>query len=79
MVIVISDLADYTTLAEAQVYFRENGSSLDAKAKADLDQLVSATSGVTGYVIEIAGYASSDGGAKHNQKLSDERAISVVN
>ena len=74
----VSDLADYTTLAETQVYFRENGSSLDAKAKADLDQLVSSTSGATGYLIEIAGYASSDGGAKHNQKLSDERAISVV-
>ena len=75
----VSDLADYTTLTEAQVYFRENGSTLDAKSKADLDQLVSATSGVTGYVIEIAGYASSDGGAKYNQKLSEARAASVVN
>lgn len=74
----VSDLADYTTLAETQIYFRENGSGLDAKAKSDLDQLVSSTSGATGYIIEIAGYASSDGGAKHNQKLSDERAISVV-
>jgi len=75
----VSDLADYATLTETQVYFRENGSSLDAKSKADLDQLVSATSGVTGYVIEIAGYASSDGGAKYNQKLSEQRAASVVN
>jgi outer membrane protein OmpA-like peptidoglycan-associated protein len=74
----VSDLADYTTLAETQVYFRQNGSSLDAKAKADLDQLVSSTSSATGYMIEIAGYASSDGGTKYNQKLSDERAISVV-
>jgi len=74
----VSDLADYTTLAETQVYFRQNGSSLDAKAKADLDQLVSSTSSATGYLIEIAGYASSDGETKYNQKLSDERAISVV-
>ena len=74
----VSDLADYTTLTEAQVYFRENGSSLDAKGKADLDQLVSSTSSSTGYVIEIAGYASSDGSSKYNQKLSEERATSVV-
>ena len=74
----VSDLADYTTLTEAQVYFRENGSTLDAKGKADLDQLVSSTSGVTGYVIEIAGYTSSTGSAKYNQKLSEDRAASVV-
>ena len=74
----VSDLNDYSTLAEAQVYFREGGSSLDAKGKADLDQLVSSTSGATGYLIEIAGYASSDGSAKYNQKLSEERAASVV-
>ncbi len=74
----VSDLADYTALTEAQVYFRENGSSLDAKGKADLDQLVSSTSSSTGYVIEIAGYASSDGSSKYNQKLSEERATSVV-
>ena len=75
----VSDLNDYSTLAEAQVYFRENGSSLDAKGKAELDQLVSSTSGANGYLIEISGYASSDGSAKYNQKLSEERAASVVN
>ncbi len=74
----VSDLGEYTTLTEALVYFRENGSALDAKAKADLDQLVSSTSGVTGYVIEIAGYTSSTGSARYNQKLSEERAASVV-
>jgi outer membrane protein OmpA-like peptidoglycan-associated protein len=74
----ISDLADYTTLTEAQLYFPENGSTLNAKSKADLDQLVSSASGATGYVIEIAGYTSSTGSAKYNQKLSDERAAAVV-
>ncbi len=74
----VSNLADYTTLTEAQVYFRENSSTLDAKSKADLDQLVSSSSGATGYLIEITGYTSSDGSAKFNQKLSEERAASVV-
>jgi outer membrane protein OmpA-like peptidoglycan-associated protein len=74
----VSDLDDYTTLTDAEVYFPENGSTLNAKGKADLDQLVSSTASATGYVIEIAGYASSTGTAKHNQKLSEDRAASVV-
>jgi outer membrane protein OmpA-like peptidoglycan-associated protein len=74
----VSDLADYTTVAEAQVYFPDNSSVLDTNDKKDLDQLVSSTSGATGYLIEIAGYASSTGPAEHNQKLSEDRAASVV-
>ena len=74
----VSDLADYTTVAEAEVYFSENSSLLDANCKADLDQLVSSNAGTAGYLIEIAGYASSTGPVEYNQKLSEERAASVV-
>lgn len=74
----VSDLADYTTVAEAQVYFPDNSSLLDAAGKADLDQLVSSNAGATGSLIEIAGYASSTGPDEYNQKLSEERAASVV-
>ena len=74
----VSDLADYTTVAEAEVYFPDNSSTLDVAAKADLDQLVSSTAGATGYMIEIAGYASSTGTAGYNQKLSEDRAASVA-
>ena len=74
----VSDLADYTTVSEAQVYFADNSSTLDSNDKADLDHLVSSTSGATGYLIEVAGYASSTGTADHNQKLSEDRAASVV-
>lgn len=75
----VSDLSECTTLTEAQVYFHENGSSLNDKGKADLDRLVASTSGATGYLFEIAGYTSSTGSAMYNQKLSEERAASVVN
>ena len=74
----VSDLADYTTVAKAEVYFSDNSSTLDAAAKADMDQLVSSTAGAAGYLIEIAGYASSTGTAAYNQKLSEDRAASVA-
>lgn len=74
----VTDLGDYTTMTVAQVYFPENGSALIATGKADLDQLVSSASTISGYLIEIAGYTSSTGSATYNQKLSEERAASVV-
>jgi len=74
----VSDLSDYTTVAEVQVYFSTDGSMLDAHSKAALDELATATSRATGYMIEVAGYASSTGTAEHNQKLSEDRAASVV-
>lgn len=74
----VSDLGDYTTVAEVQVYFPTDGSALDAGGKAALDELATATSRVTGYLIEVAGYTSSTGAAEHNQKLSEDRAASVV-
>ena len=74
----VSDLADYALVAEAQVYFSDNSGSLDANGKADLDQLVSSNARTTGYLIEIAGYTSNTGPVEYNQKLSEERAASVV-
>jgi outer membrane protein OmpA-like peptidoglycan-associated protein len=74
----VSDLGDYATVAQVQVYFPNDGSDLDGNGKAALDQLAAATSGATGYLIEVSGYASSSGNAEHNQKLSEDRAASVV-
>jgi len=75
----VSDLRDYKTVAEAVIYFTSDGSALDDPAKADLATLASYTSGgVAGYMIEIAGYASSTGSKQANQKLSEERAQHVA-
>src|SRR5260370_31187503 len=57
----VSDLADYVTVAEVQVYFPTDGSALDDDGKAALDELATATSGAEGYLIEEAGYAQSNG------------------
>jgi outer membrane protein OmpA-like peptidoglycan-associated protein len=74
----VSELGDYKTVAEAGVYFPTDGSRLDDAAKADLDTLAAAISGANGYLIEIAGYASSTGTPKQNQVLSEDRAAAVA-
>ena len=75
----VSDLDDYKTVAEAGIYFPSDNATLDNAAKADLDVLAAATKGADGYLIEIAGYASSTGTKQLNQKLSEERAAAVAN
>ena len=74
----VSDLGDYKTVTEADIYFPADGSALDGAAKADLDILAASTNGLQGYLIEIAGYASSTGSKQLNQKLSEERAAAVA-
>ncbi len=75
----VSDMDDYKTVAEAGIYFPSDMATLDDAAKADLDLVAAATKGVDGYLIEIAGYASSTGTKQLNQKLSEERAAAVAN
>lgn len=74
----VSDLGDYKTVAQAGIYFPSDGSALDDAAKADLDTLASAIQGTEGYLVEVAGYASSTGSKQLNQKLSEARAAAVV-
>ncbi len=65
-------------MAETGVYFAEGSYRLNDAGKAALDQLISANSNVNGYVVEIAGYTSSTGSARYNQRLSEERAAAVA-
>jgi outer membrane protein OmpA-like peptidoglycan-associated protein len=75
----VSDLDNYKTVAEAVIYFPADGSTLDDAAKADLATLAAYTNGqLEGYMIEIAGYASSTGTKQLNQKLSEDRAANVA-
>lgn len=75
----VSDLDTYKTVAEAVVYFPPDGSTLDDAAKADLATLAAYTNGgLQGYMIEIAGYASSTGTKQLNQQLSEARAENVA-
>lgn len=74
----VSDLGDYTVVAEAGIYYPSDGSTLDDAAKADLNKLVQIAKSTNGYMIEVAGYASNTGGKELNQKLTDARAETVA-
>jgi outer membrane protein OmpA-like peptidoglycan-associated protein len=74
----VSDLDDYKTVAVAGIYFPSDGTALDDAAKADLAKLAQIALPLDGYMIEIAGYASSTGSKDLNQKLGSERAAAVT-
>jgi outer membrane protein OmpA-like peptidoglycan-associated protein len=74
----VSDLGDYNIVAEAGIYYASDKSALDDAAKADLSKLADVALSTDGYLIEIAGYASSTGTKEQNQKLSDARAAAVT-
>jgi outer membrane protein OmpA-like peptidoglycan-associated protein len=74
----VSDLDDYKVVAESGIYFAADNATLDDAAKTDLLTLVAATQSLSGYMIEIAGYASTTGSKQLNQKLSEERAAAVT-
>jgi len=74
-----SELSDYDVKVAAVVYFASNSSTLNEAAKRDLDDIARVASGLKGYVIQVAGYASSTGSAALNQRLSEERSAAVVN
>jgi len=60
------------------VYFNAGKSELDKKYEEDLNLILNELKKYSGIGIEISGYASSEGDEKLNEKLSNERAISVV-
>ena len=71
-------LTDFEVKGEATVNFAV-GSTKVSKADAEkLDQLAQTAKGLTGYIVEVVGYADSTGSAAMNTKLSEDRARQVV-
>ena len=75
----VSDLGDYKTVAEADLFFNTGQAALSPDDKAALSKLASDAAAIQNYMIEIAGYASSTGTREENLKISDERASVVAN
>ena len=73
----ITDLDDYVVQSTATVNFRVGSSVLSPDAKAQLDQVAATASTLKGYMIEVTGYASSEGGTKMNKSLSERREKAV--
>jgi outer membrane protein OmpA-like peptidoglycan-associated protein len=73
----ISDLDDYTVQTTATVNFKVASAVLSPEAKASLDQVAAGAGSLKGYMIEVTGFASAEGGTKLNKNLSERRAQAV--
>ncbi len=74
----ITGLDNYVVKDTVNVYFPVNKDTLAATDKTALDGLAAKALTITGYVIEVAGFADSTGDADKNLALSQRRADAVV-
>jgi len=72
------ELGDYNIMGEVTVYFANGQVAIEQQYKPQLLQLAQQALGISGYVIQVQGYASKVGSAAFNQKLSTERANNVL-
>jgi len=73
-----SELSEYDTKGDAVVNFAVGSSTISASDKATLKQLAQTAVGLTGYIIQVKGFADSSGNAAMNQTLSMDRAQEVI-
>ena len=71
-------LAEYDVKGEATVKFKVGSADISAADQEQLKQLAQTATGLTGYIVEVTGYADATGGAAMNTKLSEDRAKAVV-
>ena len=74
----ITSLDDYAVKQTATVHFKIGSAALSKEDIEELEKLASAAKSEKGYVIEIAGFASSDGDQAYNRWLSQKRADAVI-
>jgi OmpA-OmpF porin, OOP family len=71
-------LSEYDVKGEATVKFNVGSSTISAKDQGELKKLAETSTGLTGYIIQVTGYADSTGSAAMNTKLSEDRAKAVI-
>ena len=74
----ISALDDYQVQNNTSILFRVNSAVLSAQSKQQLDQIAQQALQAKGYVLEVSGFASSDGSTEANRRLSQKRADTVI-
>lgn len=72
------ELGDYNIMNEVTVLFGNGQVTIEAQYKPQLLKLAEQALTITGYVIQVKGYASAVGSASLNQRLSVERANAVT-
>ncbi len=75
---LVSSLDDYIEKPVVFVNFKVNSAKLTPEAMQTLDEVASQAKTQKAYLIEITGFASADGKADLNRKLSQDRAEAVV-
>jgi outer membrane protein OmpA-like peptidoglycan-associated protein len=75
---ILTGLDEYESKQGATVNFAVGSFKLSPEAMASLDEIAVQAKAEKAYVIEITGYASADGKADANKRLSQERADAVV-
>jgi outer membrane protein OmpA-like peptidoglycan-associated protein len=71
-------LSEYDTKGQATVKFAVGSTKISPGDQGQLKQLAQTATRLTGYIIEVVGYADATGSAEANTKLSEDRAKAVV-
>jgi OmpA-OmpF porin, OOP family len=71
-------LNDYDVKDQATVRFASGSSDISGEDEAALNKLAKNATGLTGYIIQVKGFADSSGNAAMNQNLSMDRAQNVI-
>jgi len=74
----ISSLDDYDVRKSEAITFKVGSAVLSPEAKTTLDDLATQAKNERGFVIEVRGFASSDGSERQNRALSQRRAQAVM-
>ena len=74
----ITLIDDFETKALTTIHFNVGSSALTAEYRAQLDAFAHHVTNERGYLIEVAGFASSDGNPEANRRLSRQRADAVI-
>ena len=72
-------LGEYNILDELTIYYANGKTALDPSYEPQLLAFCEKAKSITGYKIQVKGYASATGSVSINQKLSKQRADNVTN
>jgi OOP family OmpA-OmpF porin len=73
-----AELSEYDTKGQIDVHFASGSTQITPEDAAQLNKLARSAVNLTGYLIQVKGFADSSGNAEMNQNLSMERAQNVI-
>jgi OmpA-OmpF porin, OOP family len=73
-----SELSEYDTKDQLDIRFASGSTVISAADQEALKKLAHNAVNLTGYILQVKGFADSSGNASMNQKLSMERAQNVI-